>query len=320
MGCSRRRVPPVSGAVCRPPRHCPRPGQPTARHMAPRHWFTCQLLQRRKEASAGSGLDALPGRPGLPGRLALTYAMRGRVPRGITADGSPGQRSRSASVRSWPRRRRSRTRPRSRRGRRHRGHGRGRRAASHLPGAVPAPPGGPCPARHPGPHHRAAGWVTGVPVTPPGNSARWNSTRYSSVPSATGPAWAARWRSASRSRSPDRRISAGVMAAKGISSTESTWICAGPTRYRPPGLTLGWRHSRKDTVMSPASTASRSSRLNSTPRCYAASRPAAADPDGIPRQPRANPAANPRQPRAAENPPGLPPPRGAPVAPPGAIP
>jgi hypothetical protein len=55
---------------------------------------------------------------------------------------------------------------------------------------------------------------------------------------------------------------------KGISSTESTSICAGPTRYRPPGRTLGRRHSRKDTVMSPASTASRRSRLNSTSRCY----------------------------------------------------
>jgi hypothetical protein len=68
-------------------------------------------------------------------------------------------------------------------------------------------------------------------------------------------------------RSPDRRMSPGVMAAKGISSTESTSICAGPTQYRPPGRTLGRRHSRKDTVMSPASTASRRSRLNSTSRC-----------------------------------------------------
>ncbi len=34
---------------------------------------------------------------------------------------------------------------------------------------------------------------------------------------------------------------------KGISSTESTSICAGPAQYRPPGRTLGRRHSRKDT-------------------------------------------------------------------------
>jgi hypothetical protein len=49
----------------------------------------------------------------------------------------------------------------------------------------------------------------------------------------------------------------------------STSICAGPAQYRRPGRTLGRRHSRKDTVMSPASTASRRSRLNSTSRCYA---------------------------------------------------
>jgi len=55
-------------------------------------------------------------------------------------------------------------------------------------------------------------------------------------------------------------MSPGVIAAKGISSTESTSICAGPAQYRPPGRTLGRRHSRKDTVMSPASTASRRSR------------------------------------------------------------
>lgn len=36
---------------------------------------------------------------------------------------------------------------------------------------------------------------------------RWNSTRYDSVPSAIGPAWAARCRRDSRSRSPDRRQS-----------------------------------------------------------------------------------------------------------------
>src|SRR5216683_7697095 len=67
---------------------------------------------------------------------------------------------------------------------------------------------------------------------------------------------------------PGPADAAGVMAAKGISSTESTSICAGPTQYCPPGRTLGRRHSRKDTVMSPTSTASRRSRLNSTSRCY----------------------------------------------------
>jgi hypothetical protein len=58
-----------------------------------------------------------------------------------------------------------------------------------------------------------------------GGPARWNSTRYSKVPLAIGLAWAARWRRDSRSHSPQRRMSAGVMAAKGISSTESTSIC-----------------------------------------------------------------------------------------------
>jgi hypothetical protein len=67
---------------------------------------------------------------------------------------------------------------------------------------------------------------------------------------------------------PQRRMSPGVMAAKGISSTESTSICTGPTGYRPPGRTLGRRHSRKDTVTSPDVTASRKSLLNSTQRCY----------------------------------------------------
>ena len=63
-------------------------------------------------------------------------------------------------------------------------------------------------------------------------------------------------------------MSASVMEAKGISSTESTSICAGPTGYRPPSLTFGRRHNRNDTVMSPDITPSRSSRLNSTSRCY----------------------------------------------------
>ncbi len=79
---------------------------------------------------------------------------------------------------------------------------------------------------------------------------------------------------------------------KGISSTESTSICAGPAQYRPPGRTLGRRHSRKDTVMSPASTASRRSRLNSTSRCYACG-PARQRPQaGLPCLP--SPAARPR--------------------------
>ena len=63
---------------------------------------------------------------------------------------------------------------------------------------------------------------------------------------------------------PSTRTSSAVMDAKGTSSTPSTSICAGPTGYRPPSLTLGRRHRRNDTVMSPDSTAPRSSRLNST--------------------------------------------------------
>ena len=91
---------------------------------------------------------------------------------------------------------------------------------------------------------------------------------------------------------PGPADAAGVMAAKGISSTESTSICAGPAQYRPPGRTLGRRHSRKDTVMSPASTASRRSRLNSTSRCYACG-PARQRPQaGLPCLP--SPAARPR--------------------------
>ena len=85
-------------------------------------------------------------------------------------------------------------------------------------------------------------------------STRWNSTRYTSVASVIGPAWAARWRRVSRSGSPDRRTSSGVIAANGIRSTESTSISAGPTQYRPPSLTCGRCQSRNDTVMSPAIT------------------------------------------------------------------
>ena len=58
------------------------------------------------------------------------------------------------------------------------------------------------------------------------------------------------------------------MDANGTSSTQLTSICAGPTAYRPPSFTRGWRHNRNDTVMSPEITASRSSRLNSMTRCY----------------------------------------------------
>jgi len=56
------------------------------------------------------------------------------------------------------------------------------------------------------------------------------------------------------------------MSANGISSMESTSIRPdrGPTGYRPPSLTLGRFHSRNDTVISPASTSSRSSRLKIT--------------------------------------------------------
>jgi hypothetical protein len=54
-------------------------------------------------------------------------------------------------------------------------------------------------------------------------------------------------------------------AAKGTSSTESTSMCAGPTGYRPPSFTFGRRQSRKETVIAPEITSSRSSRLNSTP-------------------------------------------------------
>src|SRR5713226_2459180 len=61
-------------------------------------------------------------------------------------------------------------------------------------------------------------------------------------------------------------MSAAVMEANGTSSTESTSIFAGPTGYWPPSLTLGRRHSRKDTVISPDITSSRSSRLNSISR------------------------------------------------------
>src|SRR6266496_3092725 len=61
-------------------------------------------------------------------------------------------------------------------------------------------------------------------------------------------------------------MSAAVMEAKGTSSTESTSIFTGPTGYWPPSLTLGRRHSRKDTVISPDITSSRSCRLNSINR------------------------------------------------------
>src|SRR5689334_14069674 len=56
------------------------------------------------------------------------------------------------------------------------------------------------------------------------------------------------------------------MWANGISSMESTSIRPdpGPTGYRPPSLTLGRFHSRNDTVISPASTLSRSSLLKIT--------------------------------------------------------
>jgi hypothetical protein len=102
-----------------------------------------------------------------------------------------------------------------------------------------------------------------LPLRPHGElgATGWNSTRYSSVPSSIGPACAARCRSVSRSGSPARRTSASVIAAKGMSSMESTSIRPrpGPTGYRPPTLTLGRFQSRNDTVISPASTSSRSS-------------------------------------------------------------
>ncbi len=95
----------------------------------------------------------------------------------------------------------------------------------------------------------------------------------------TGPACAARLRSDSRSGSPERRRSAGVMEANGISSTESISMRAGPTGYRPPAFTFGRRHRRKDTVMSPVITSSRRSRLNCMCRGYDPScRPAARGP------------------------------------------
>jgi hypothetical protein len=56
----------------------------------------------------------------------------------------------------------------------------------------------------------------------------------------------------------------GARAENGTSSIESTSICAGPTRYLPPTLTFGRRHSRNETVMSPAATSSRNSGLNCT--------------------------------------------------------
>ncbi len=49
-------------------------------------------------------------------------------------------------------------------------------------------------------------------------------------------------------------------------------MCTGPTGYLPPAFTFGRRHSRNDTVMSPAITSSRSSLLNSTIRGYVALR------------------------------------------------
>jgi hypothetical protein len=62
-----------------------------------------------------------------------------------------------------------------------------------------------------------------------------------------------------------------VYESDGTNSTESTSIWPPPTRYRPPGFTCGRRHRRNDTVMSPDTTESRSSRLNSTDLPYGTS-------------------------------------------------
>jgi hypothetical protein len=62
------------------------------------------------------------------------------------------------------------------------------------------------------------------------------------------------------------------MEAKVTRSIESISISEGPTGYLDPTRTLGRFQSRKETVMSPDTTSSRSSRLNSTLEDYAVGR------------------------------------------------
>jgi hypothetical protein len=65
----------------------------------------------------------------------------------------------------------------------------------------------------------------------PGNAATtWNSIRYTSVSSWTGPAWAVLRRRDSRSVSPAWRTPASSIDEKGTSSTDSTSIMPSPTR------------------------------------------------------------------------------------------
>ncbi len=84
-----------------------------------------------------------------------------------------------------------------------------------------------------------------VAISGPSRSTAWNSIRYPSVSSCTGPARANRRRSDCRSFSPARSRSSAVTEENGTSSMDSTSMNAGPTAYRSPARNCGRLHSLK---------------------------------------------------------------------------